>query len=938
MTKELQYGGYTAQPSDYKCPDGEMGVMMNLLKENGELKPVLPPLSVFSLNSGYKAVYIHKTNEYTHFICYGEQDRTLYFSSNNGQSWTQFSTGVLDPDGFTQMSSIGNILLVLTPSYGPQYYIWKDNAYSYLGLHLPEFAISFGLLCKIKKSYGFDVTFDADPITLTDSEGNTHNALAPDSGNNRENGVDKLTPVVLAKVNKFINDEIVEKGHFGMPFFIRYAFRLYDGTLVMHSAPVLMIPSSGVAPTVFLNSYSSGSQDSKTANLRVMSPACDIDYACETDPIVLDDWKDIITSVDIFVSEPIYAYDQNGDCETFALAEEDEAVGIFQMNHLSGDSGYSNVLNTINKYQEWRVIDAIRMEEHSYYHPVILKLPKKGDESFKSSLADCGTFYLLKSIPIEDLQMTRTLIEFDEDYLKALANRETMTDDYEQHDKLIPSKAMTYNAREVFFNLKKKLYSGQQMYFIPFMNGRCTATWSSATSNSVPTQVSNNTYFFNMTYAYVYLKKNGGEDIIRQLPLGELHYCAKSSQYPLYYFYYPDADAYKVVIHNNNGYGIVLPLKKHATLNGAFYFNDFAKLSSQAYAKPNFSSNVVINLENKVYNSEVENPFFYPARGITTVGAGRIIGLATAATPLSEGQFGDYPLYAFTDTGVWAIQISDTGTFVARQPITQDVAISENGICSMDNSVAFAADRGIMIISGRHATCISDEIDAVVPDILHDFPHGNDLFGFADFASIGDNMFRYIDFKQYIQNALLVWDYRNQRLIVFASKLYAYIYSLASKSWGIMYAPVVNSKLNGYPNSYVWSFQHRTLYNLSSDAGDFIDINHPSRDTYIRTLFITRPLKLDAPDVLKTIDTIIQRGYFKTEYDDGEGRFGQVLYGSRDLKNWFTVWSSKDRYLRGFRGTPYKYFRIAVVAWLRVDESITGATIEYTPRLTNKHR
>ena len=100
---------------------------------------------------------------------------------------------------------------------------------------------------------------------------------------------------------------------------------------------------------------------------------------------------------------------------------------------------------------------------------------------------------------------------------------------------------------------------------------------------------------------------------------------------------------------------------------------------------------------------------------------------------------------------------------------------------------------------------------------------------------------------------------------------------------------------------------------------------------------MTRPLKLDAPDVLKTINTIIQRGTFETGLD-GESRFGQVLYGSRDLKNWFPVWSSKDRYLRGFRGTPYKYFRIAVAAWLRTDESISGATIEYEPRLTDKHR
>lgn len=97
-------------------------------------------------------------------------------------------------------------------------------------------------------------------------------------------------------------------------------------------------------------------------------------------------------------------------------------------------------------------------------------------------------------------------------------------------------------------------------------------------------------------------------------------------------------------------------------------------------------------------------------------------------------------------------------------------------------------------------------------------------------------------------------------------------------------------------------------------------------------LLVTRPLKLETPDVLKTIDTIIQRGHFR------KGHVQSALYGSRDLYNWHLVWSSKDHYLRGFRGTPYKYFRIACVTNLSDDESIFGASLQFTPRLTNQPR
>ena len=63
-----------------------------------------------------------------------------------------------------------------------------------------------------------------------------------------------------------------------------------------------------------------------------------------------------------------------------------------------------------------------------------------------------------------------------------------------------------------------------------------------------------------------------------------------------------------------------------------------------------------------------------------------------------------------------------------------------------------------------------------------------------------------------------------------------------------------------------------------------------------------------------------------------------VLYGSRDLRTWFPVASSVDHYLRGFSGTPYKYFRIALVCTLTHKESIWGCTIQYTPRLVNQPR
>ena len=60
----------------------------------------------------------------------------------------------------------------------------------------------------------------------------------------------------------------------------------------------------------------------------------------------------------------------------------------------------------------------------------------------------------------------------------------------------------------------------------------------------------------------------------------------------------------------------------------------------------------IIDLPNKIYTSEINNPFHFPVLGINTIGTGTILGISSAVKALSEGQFGQFPLYAFTSEGV----------------------------------------------------------------------------------------------------------------------------------------------------------------------------------------------------------------------------------------------------------------------------------------------
>ena len=166
----------------------------------------------------------------------------------------------------------------------------------------------------------------------------------------------------------------------------------------------------------------------------------------------------------------------------------------------------------------------------------------------------------------------------------------------------------------------------------------------------------------------------------------------------------------------------------------------------------------------------------------------------------------------------------------------------------------------------------------------------------------------------------MIYDYTNQHIIVYnPSVSYAYVYSLKSKTWGMIHSNIVDN-VNSYPEALAMLGGNKLANFSISDVQN------------ITALVVTRPFKLGTPDVLKTIDTIIQRGYFKNNH------ISQVLYGSRDMFNWHVVWSSKDKYLRGFRGSPYKCFRLALICKLDKSENIYGCTAQFTPRLTNKPR
>ena len=967
MIQDVKYDGYSANPSDYECTDGELAMALGVVPEDGALKPIMSPEIILTLNSGEKLLYIHTTSEYTHYIIYNEQTSALTSIDKN---YTNSRKSIGSVYGISHCNAVGNTLLAFSTN-GINYYLWKDGAYLSLGDHIPDVEISFGLVGHPRL---FSLSDESKSTFTISFDGISEDAIYNEFS---ENNKTRITEQVMAKVNKFIAQETVNKGRFCFPFFVRYALRLYDGSLVCHSAPILMNPTTINAPVVLWKRIS-GKKSYTDAELDIMLVASTLDYSIirTNDYSMLEDWTDIIKSVDIFISKPIYTFDQDGKVTSFQDTDNFDTIFIGRLfsnirpttTSYNGSPKEDSLIGQytssefLDAYMEWSYSNIYSMyySADRTYPAGTLHLPEFSEGKVKETVENTSTFYKLCSVEINDMLESiseRKDIVIDDEYLQSLVTREVMTDDYLSRDKLYAKYSFAYNSRINLSGLERKPFCG---FVAQSMLAYCThSVYSWSMGENYALTITPGAFSYDNYSIYVYIKEDGKNYIVSSgTNYLDMRYIsnflspemtnASGGKYLRKrswgtYFFYPNTNAYKMVIYNGGMACYVIDLKPHEFLNGAF-----AKIDYDIVRETNFtslpyvvSSNGNISIANKIYTSEVNNPFYFPLLGINTVGTGEIMGICSAAKALSQGQFGQFPLYAFSTEGVWALEVSSTGTYSARQPITRDVCINSDSITQIDDAVLFVTDRGIMLISGSTVQCVSDRLKAEDIFDIQDLPKADKIIGIYNDKAVGINEripanISLLPFIDFLKGCRMVYDYTNQRIIVYNPEVeYAYVYSLKSKLWGMMHSDIT-SNVNSYPEALAMALQ---IVQKEGSDGKLTIGEYPVLVNFSKTsedgaaiLMITRPFSLGDPKMFKTIDTIIQRGMFKSDH------VSQVLYGSNDLYNWHVVWSSVDKYMRGFRGSPYKAYRLAIVGRLDKEESIYGFTAQFNGRMLNQPR
>ena len=912
MQQTIKPLGIATNPSDYDCADGELAASFNIINEDGALRPLPQPVATnITLQDGDVIRCIHATSTFKHYIATNGSTLAWYDDSNGNRQSIALSATI------HKVTPIGNTLAVLTDS-GLYYLLWKyDNTnnatYTNLGSKPPFLELQFGV--SVQKPLDTSTHVSSNGIVWEtfdcqdeDIPGNTasgiriiNNTLDVWSESVRS----KLTQAVWAAIN-LGNAEVTKKNLFYAPFFVRYCFRLYDGSSLMHSAPVFMPIGTPFSYRVLMKSYGTDTNNNIHEDgivgynqfINYYPNRVALTYRCAGDlQTLLENWGDIVKSVDIFVSLPII---REKDFDVIKAGHIDDGTQLSYITDSLQPRPFPTSSHTENNN-----------ETITYTNNVVPDLYLTPTQEYLDMIRGEGTFYKISSIKISDLnQSTLADVPIRSGVLSTLATQEAMTDDYHSHNDVLPTidedghcitSMFVYNNRLSVSAPTERLFQGFSI-------------------NTLMPVVGNTSVFSNIHAVVVYIKTDQGvKRVVHNYQNPILTISASALLLTSNPIFYPDNRAFMMEVYMGSPLKVLrLSMKQHSALNGAITQGTLIASLTPTYTLEDADSipfaNDRLTTLNQIRTSEVDNPFYYPAINYKRVGVGTILALSTSAKALSQGQFGQHPLYAFCTDGVWALGVDTTdGTFVPAQPFTRDVCSNPDSILQLDSTVLFPTDRGIMLVSGSQTQCITEKLDyhhfnlMKLPQLSPFLPQGA--------MELTNPM------RDYIRNCKMIYDYRNQRIVVFNSPHpYAYVYSLKSGLWAMMKSDFV-ATLNAYPkamavnaNRQLVEFPDASALNVSGDS--------PSQ------FYVTRPFKLGSNEH-KTITALVQHGMIEDRQ-----HVKLILYGSRDLATWHVVGSSTTNTLRGLSGTPYTAFRLAVIADLTATESLSDFVVEFTPKHT----
>lgn len=909
--------GMTNVPSDLLSDDSELLESDGFIFKDGEMKPIQKPVKIWNVGTGFTIMYVHKMADYKCIIGKLEHtDSILCYKMKGDQvdieSAQSFSIGAP-----SDIKSVGNTLICATEK-GIHYLLYKGEKYVDLGTELPKPSF-FPYL----QSDGKDWVRSCSPANLegflsyVDAKCNydSNNKLCSveylssisDSGhkistqifssntaakyykyhcfyvnsNNAQNSTyvqDAIKGHISGQINR-----VKKENRFAFPFFIRFALKLYDGTITRISNPIIVYPSTRKNNLLF-PVYKTGSSNINGSDYYSQAIGEEVSYlfAYDIKSCTLkfkaylenaSNWSDIIQSVVIYASEDVYPF------------KLDEKWSIVYPNKTHNQIYYDRCIG--DKYESFLYhFDYPRLNDGMY--PFSTFLPEfKTDKEIEKELLHNSVFYKLFEIDTSKSEYFNgtecNADSFMDKYVVENLNvqEQLNKDDYYSWANFQAEQMFAYNGRINLIGLKRFPFSGFNIFRAGYAN-------------------SSESYGTIKFYVHIVSQTMNTWVESDSLTIGK--------DWQLYndWYYYPDPNAKEMLIvisklSDGTTFYYNVSLKIHPRLNGSYSFNALPPESLGVGSNiTNMATGGYEDLNSQIFTSVVNNPFVFEASGDNTVGTGKILGIIANTEAVSQGQFGQYPLMVFTDEGIYGMSVNSEGLYSASYPISREVCNESSPLVPTDRLVFFTSKKGLMAASGGSVACMSEQLK------------GRTSNG-ADITSEG----RFLDF---IKDCMIAYDYRDSLLRIYnKSKSYQYIYNMVDRTFSVASGNIfVKAVVNDYPDNLIQDTEGN-VYTLTGKPDVFDD------DRLYDGKIITRPLKLGGSMILKSIRDV------KNLCDTINGTLRLEIFGSNDCRKWTQLTSTG--------GKPYKYYLIKYFFNnFLAGDSFAGSVVEIQRRREDKMR
>lgn len=354
------------------------------------------------------------------------------------------------------------------------------------------------------------------------------------------------------------------------PIFVRFALRLYDGTYISQSSPILI----GAEQSLPFEIKYGPVKEYENVTISYLTFFLKLKYRLFADvkhKAELDDWKDIVKGIDFFISEPIDIIPPGTDL----VAIKDKKF-IFD---------------------------------------------EQSEKELETTLLSKANFYLIHQLEIEDLKGNKR-IEFTDDLKKYLGDllptQPKLEDGFRSLHGILPEVMFEYNSRLNLASLSYDYYQGPP-YMTSFEKLMVRSTDFSPQWHFY--------YFIKGENGREYIRKR----IVNQVKLymfedeNGIIEDSYNIGIPGQWLTYPDTRCTRIEMYHSED-GVVqkwsYTMKEHPFLSCAYHFLGFGKnfyVQGAVSEMPDYEIAGTEYMKGLIYQSEVSNPYIYKPQNIHTL-------------------------------------------------------------------------------------------------------------------------------------------------------------------------------------------------------------------------------------------------------------------------------------------------------------------------------